>query len=544
MLAVGCSGGDSTPPFAKVSEVIDAEVSNDALSALQRATAYARSADSTRYDSAVIISEKLLTTETAHTDPAFRQNVLELLVYVFRQLEDYELQLDYCSLLAEAYKEQGATCEALRTQAEMGAVLCRLGKTDEGMEKLNDAIQELTPTRRFNELDASIISIKRKIGVEHDYQDIISGAQQILARLSDYEQHPDEFSDGSSREPAPEERAGYISFYRSQAWMYLASANANLNRLGEARKYLAMAEQTEFGKTLAGRKMTAPTLRILGDYEKMERIYEELESLFVSRGDTLTLDYAQLLLDRAKAYEQQGRLEESNDCWEKHAHILQKADNRLLYSKASLYASRYHAKEQQMAIREQQEEIRQKTILCTFLAVELLILLAVILYILRQQYILRQKDAVLVREITEAIKLRDQYETAVGSHETPADNEQEADNLDALSDEQLFDYICKVVMRDELFLDPTLDRQALCERLSLTKEQIGSAFSKGSPFKSVTDFINNCRLPYAAKLLIERPDLSVAEVARISGFTRADTLTTNFKRRYTLTPTQYRTQLS
>ena len=56
------------------------------------------------------------------------------------------------------------------------------------------------------------------------------------------------------------------------------------------------------------------------------------------------------------------------------------------------------------------------------------------------------------------------------------------------------------------------------------------------------NILTDLRLAVAARLLIERPDLSVAEVARASGFARADTLTNNFKQRYTLTPMQYRTR--
>ena len=106
----------------------------------------------------------------------------------------------------------------------------------------------------------------------------------------------------------------------------------------------------------------------------------------------------------------------------------------------------------------------------------------------------------------------------------------------------LFQYIRETVMRDELFLDPTINRQKLTERFSLPKERVGAAFAQGSPFKSVTEFINDCRLPYAAKLLTEHPDLSIAEVAEASGFSRAATFIDNFKKRFTLTPTQYRTQ--
>ena len=106
----------------------------------------------------------------------------------------------------------------------------------------------------------------------------------------------------------------------------------------------------------------------------------------------------------------------------------------------------------------------------------------------------------------------------------------------------LFHQIQELVVGEKLFLDPTLDRQMLVDRLGVSKERIGAAFAKGSPYKSLTEFLNDCRLPFAAKLLTTRPDLSIADVAKESGYANADTLGRNFKRKYALTPTEYREQ--
>lgn len=46
----------------------------------------------------------------------------------------------------------------------------------------------------------------------------------MVERLADYEQHPDDYHDGSYREPADEDRADYIDFYRNRAYGYLAEA--------------------------------------------------------------------------------------------------------------------------------------------------------------------------------------------------------------------------------------------------------------------------------------------------------------------------------
>ena len=504
---------------------------------LLRATIFARTMDSPQYDSAIVISERLLSKETIKEDPSLRQDILELLVYSTRRLEDFNLQLEYCTQLDESYREQGEKTEALRTEAELGALLCRLGRAEEGLSKMDSVIRVLAPVRKFNEMDAGIIAMKRKIGVIGDAPLIAAEAQHILDCLEDYEQHPADFHDGSPREPDDEDRPGYIAYYRAQAWAFLAVAYANMGEPRKARHYLALTERSSYGQTLNGRNMMAPTLRQLGEYRKMEAILDEAEAVYQERGDTLTQAYARLLYDRAKAAQAQGRMTESTALWEKYARILQKADDRLLQGKANLYAARYHAQEQQMAIERQQAELSRKNSINTFLTIGVAVLLLVIFYILRGQRILRRKNSVLAREISDAIRYRDKYEALEASRQR---EKLPPVALSAFTEEQLFRHIRDAVERDRLFLDPMLNRQVLCDRFSLSKEQLGAAFAKGSPYKSVTDFINDCRLSYATKLLTERLDLSISEVAEASGFARAATFTANFKKRFTLTPAQYR----
>lgn len=90
---------------------------------LLRATIYARTLDAPRYDSAIVISERLLNKETVVTNPKRLQSLLELLVYSTRRLEDFELQLIYCTQLDDLYRQQNEHVEGLRTKAELGAVL-------------------------------------------------------------------------------------------------------------------------------------------------------------------------------------------------------------------------------------------------------------------------------------------------------------------------------------------------------------------------------------------------------------------------------------
>jgi AraC-like DNA-binding protein len=460
---------------------------------------------------------------------------LEVLVYSARQLEDYELQLSYNTKLADAYRQQGDKVEALRTEAEIGAVLVRLGKTEEGLAKLDSVINILTPVRQFNELDASIIAMKRRIGVIRDYPQIETTALCIINRLDDFEQHPADFHDGSEREPADENRSGYIAFYRAQAWSYLAAAYAHLNEKGKAREYVALFEQSDFGQTFTGKKMIAPTLCLLGQYDKMEANYQELEAVFTERGDTVTLDYAQLLLDRAKAAEAQGRMTESTALWQRHAEVLQKAEERLLQSKANLYAARYHAQEQQREIERKDAEAKRNALFAWFVAVIALLLACFAVYYYLRHREESRKNRILARQITEAMDYKDKYLALLQTDQSAAET-----NPKTMEPTALFAYISQTIVRDQLFLDPAFDRQAAIDRFQLSKERIGAAFAQGSDYASITDFINECRLEYAVTLLRDQLSLPITQVAQASGFSDANYFGRKFKARFGLSPTDYR----
>lgn len=113
-------------------------------------------------------------------------------------------------------------------------------------------------------------------------------------------------------------------------------------------------------------------------------------------------------------------------------------------------------------------------------------------------------------------------------------------SLDTLSHNQLFDHIHTVIKRERLYLDPTLDRQAIIDYFHLPKERVGQAFTQGSDYNSLPDFIRNCRLEHACELLTSHPEMSINDVMTASGFSNLSVFSRNFKNKYDLTPSAYR----
>ena len=112
-----------------------------------------------------------------------------------------------------------------------------------------------------------------------------------------------------------------------------------------------------------------------------------------------------------------------------------------------------------------------------------------------------------------------------------------------MNNEELFQYLSEVIRREELFLNPLLDRQALIDRSGLSAHRIGAAFSKGSEYRSLPGYIRKLRLEHARSLLISRPDLSVKSVGEMSGFSNNSTFCSDFKNHFGITPSDYRQEI-
>ena len=515
-----------------------------------RAKIDAQSLDSLKLDSAIIIGERLMTLDVVKEDMAFRQDVLEMLVNAGRQHGDDEQNIHWCTLLIDLCRQQGDVTMALRNEAELGLMLAGIGKTDEGLAKIDNAIQLLCAKRKFNERDACIIALRRKESVldkEGHYNDIPLVAQAMLDLLADYEQHPDEFHDGSYREVTEEQRPGYIEFYRAKAYMYMAYAYARLSDEGKAREYLRLFEQCDFAKTLDGRTEIAPTWCLLGEYDKMSAAYDEFEARLREQGDTVNATYADILHDRARAAKAQGRIAESLRLHEQYEALSTTLNDRLLQGKAHLYAARFHAQEQQQEIERQKAGKRYATIVAFLVGLLCLLGLSFAAYVSRQWHKTRQKNRVLAQQMKEAYTYKEKFEAMV---DTPSatlqeekgeitTNDENHDNLDDMSPEELFRYIEREVSRRMLFLNPSFSRQTIIDEFHISKERIGTAFSQGSKYDSLPQFVSDLRLEYASKLLVTT-DLPIADIMAKAGFSNASVFSRYFSRKFQISPSQYR----
>ena len=539
-----------------------------------RARIYSKSLVEQRQDSAILICKELLAHDSVRNDPVEQENILDLLIATSRAKPDYEQYMHWAAQKAELCQKQGEETERWRSEADVGYVMTHLGQESEGLAKLDEAISHLDAPGSIDRMDAFIVACKRKINALnelHRYQEVITLGQRILDRLNHYEQHAKDYAEDSYRlswSDRPNDRDRYIDFSRAQANGFMAEAYAMISEKGKvksdqfaaaqkAREYLALFEQSNYGKTFKARCMIAPAQMALGMYDEALTTYAEIARRMAA--DTLNDDYAVILRSRAIAAHAKNHYVEAYDYQTRYADLSKVLSDSLMKGKAHEYAARYHDQEQKLEIAQINAESQRKTIIIWAAVIIILLISIFATWLLRQWRVIRRKNLVLVEQIGEAIEYKEKYESLTpgpspmgeGSdysygqktqQVTPVAPAIESDllSLDDISNDELFRRLRHVIKREHLYLDPNLDRQKIMDIFQLSRHRVGAAFAQGSEFASLADFIRDCRLEYSCNLLVTRPDLSIKEVAAKSGFNYASTYSSDFKNRYTMTPSNYR----
>ncbi len=524
---------------------------DDDLATMLKAKIYSQSNKAQQLDTAQQMLEGLMESDFVK-DPDKREVVLDLLVSTTRLRDDYEQCLRWATEKADLCREQGKKTEALRTEAEIGVILVELGEEKEGIERLNGVIASLEGQRQTDETDACIIAIRRKIHVLKKLNrasEVIPLAKHLIEIIGDYLEHYEQYTDNSYRMPTDKEEVeGYCDYYTAQANGYLAYAYAALGDTKQARHYLKIYEKSDYGRTLYGRENIAPTWCLLGDYDKMLATYDEVTAQMGD--DTVNLDYAKMLRGRAIAAKARGNTAATN-YWQRYSDMKDLLHKQLQRGKAHEYAARYRLQEERLNTEREEAAKKRMGIIASLLGALLFVVAIFASLLVRQLRSIREKNAVLSKEISEKIEYEEKYQQLVDSGQCVVDSTREqilptanyplpTQELESLSDSELFDQLRRIILEEKLFLDPQFGRQQLIDRLHLSKESIGSAFSKGSQYASLASFVNEMRLIHGAKLLSEHPEMSISDVATASGFASNITFSHNFKERYALTPTEFR----
>ncbi len=159
--------------------------------------------------------------------------------------------------------------------------------------------------------------------------------------------------------------------------------------------------------------------------------------------------------------------------------------------------------------------------------------------------LITRKNRALARQISELAGQQEQRDNEMLRKTTflPAEGETETDDDNFCPDtrkDRLCIAIRDIILKEKIYRDPTLTRDAVVERLGTNKDLFIDAFQYCFRM-SFTDYINTLRLKDAVNLL-DQSDLPIEEISEKVGFGTIRTFQHQFLARYNMSPKDYRSQ--
>lgn len=99
----------------------------------------------------------------------------------------------------------------------------------------------------------------------------------------------------------------------------------------------------------------------------------------------------------------------------------------------------------------------------------------------------------------------------------------------------------EVVLEQGVYLQSDLTLSMLAQTLASTPNKLSMIINQGYG-KTFYEFINDLRVQFAAKMLLEHPEFTITQVMYDSGFTAKSTFYSHFKKAHKRTPSEYRAQ--
>ena len=146
---------------------------------------------------------------------------------------------------------------------------------------------------------------------------------------------------------------------------------------------------------------------------------------------------------------------------------------------------------------------------------------------------LRMKSRTLYLQIRE----HDEMEEAVeenGSHIY-----QNSPDDDIAKNGRLFAALKKLMADEKIYTQPEIDRRSIAERLNTNEKYLFDSIKQHTGL-SFYEYINNSRLNFSKRLLLDESNYTIEYIAIRSGFGSQRTFYRRFREKYNLSPAEYR----
>ena len=464
------------------------------------------------------------------------------LVIILNSQRNYDSAMRTALRLIDLLKQTDSPRSAEELQTLylcLGDTQLMLKRSDDAVESYNEAYQCVLHTRNNSTsrpLAASIETVEN-IAASHINHHLEAGiwVDRMDSLLAVYEAQPKAIDKE-------------VKTFRALVLLHRAQVCQMQGKEAEAARYYEQYKSTDYGSSIEGQINGCDYLVEARRYAEAADNYTQLDRFIKEWGYEYDLEtIGNNLLPKLRSNYHAGRQDSALHVAMQIAEVYDSALVQQKQRDAAEMTTIYDVQGKERQIVEQRAGKRLFTAIS--IAVAIIALLAGILavYFFRQQRVIRKKNRVLVEQMTEAVEYKRMMEegrskSRVSDEVIVEKTPDEIVDFDALTTDELSQHIRSVIIRERLYLNAQFDRQAAIDYFHLSKERIGAAFSQGSEFPTIADFINHCRLEYAKELLAVSPEMTVDDIASASGFGTRRTFSRLFKERYSITPTEYRNQ--
>ena len=327
-------------------------------------------------------------------------------------------------------------------------------------------------------------------------------------------------------------------------------------KYGQAEKYFAMYQSTEYSRTPDGKMYSIPYLLASKHYKQVIDNSQEFKELMRKQQDTINAQYMNVLEREVQAYMGMGNYKEAAILQGAIIAITDSINNRDKENAALELNTMYDTSEKEDYIAKQAFQLKVRNITLTFLTCITLLTLFVLWRMWRFNHIIRYKNKILAKFINERLARKkdsqslDIDEQLMISQDIEdesilfGDQEEISDETGKASGEEeenkkIFIELNRIVVQDQLYLSSELSREDLAQLVHLNNARFARMIKEctGTNFNG---YINDLRIDYAIKLLKLHRNYTIRAIADEVGFNSTPILYNLFKKKTGMTPYEFK----
>ena len=305
-----------------------------------------------------------------------------------------------------------------------------------------------------------------------------------------------------------------------------------------AEEYAAKFYGTKYSGDSIGKLRILEYLLESGNYAEVLNVIGEDD--FPSPGDTVSFDGGYYLKLKAEALRGLGETGKAYSYLKRAGAISDSLGRKTDKERALKVSAMYRTHEAEMKAQEAEtREARYILYLIVILSVSVLTTLGFFLYYIKTKDILDKNRLIeMGRSDTEKyIRLLQSAQARIRELDPKGTVQERSSEADSW---QLFLKLEDAMDKDKIYLNKSLTRADILELLGIGKNRLGKMFQDIGGDLSLPSYINGKRLNHALEVISEHPEYTVNEVADASGFSNTRNFHLLFKKRFGITPLQYR----